>query len=142
MGLSLMRSPVFPDLLADEGHQSFTYALLPHLGDWFEGGVLAEAEDLNQPLLVAPTKLDRDQRWQAVVVEGRPLALSALKPDEAGDGLILRMYEPSGGRSRPKITVASGWAVGGQVNLLEEPLEGSAAEFGPFQIRSLHLKRT
>lgn len=142
MGLSLLRSPVFPDLLADEGHQSFTYALLPHLGDWFEGGVLAEAEDLNQPLLVAPTKLDRDQRWQALAVDGRPLALSALKPDEAGDGLILRMYEPSGGRSRPKISAASGWAVGGQVNLLEEPLEGSAAEFGPFQIRSLYLKRT
>ena len=30
--------------------------------------------------LVAPAKLDRDQRWQAVAVEGRPLALSALKP--------------------------------------------------------------
>jgi alpha-mannosidase len=62
MGLSLLRSPVFPDLLADEGKQRFTYALLPHEGDWFEGGVLAEAEDLNQPLLVTAAKVD--DRWR------------------------------------------------------------------------------
>ena len=51
IGISLLRSPVNPDSLADEGFQSFTYALLPHSGDWLAGGVLAEAEDLNQPLL-------------------------------------------------------------------------------------------
>ena len=49
--LRLLRSPAYPDPLADEGRQSFTYALLPHAGDWLTGGVLAEAEDLNQPLL-------------------------------------------------------------------------------------------
>ena len=30
LGLSLLRSPVYPDPLADEGRQSFTYALYPH----------------------------------------------------------------------------------------------------------------
>ena len=54
LGLSLLRSPVYPDPLADEGRQSFTYALFPHAGDWLTGGVLAEAEDLNQPLLCRP----------------------------------------------------------------------------------------
>ncbi len=141
MGLSLLRSPVFPDLLADEGKQSFTYALLPHSGDWFEGGVLAEAEDLNQPLLVAPAKVALDQSWSAVAVNGRPLALSALKPDEDGNGLILRLYEPSGGRSQPQLTLPDGWQIAGQVNLLEEPLEDSDTTFAPFQIRSLRLTR-
>ncbi len=140
MGLSLLRSPVFPDLFADEGKQSFTYALLPHPGDWFDGGVLGEAEDLNQPLLVSPAKVGKDQSWTAVEVAGRPLALSALKPDEAGEGLILRLYEPSGGRSEPKLAVPEGWAVAGQVNLLEEPVAGEMT-FGPFQIRSFHLVR-
>ena len=138
MGLSLLRSPVYPDILADEGAQSFSYALLPHQGDWFEGGVLAEAEDLNQPLLVTATKIAKDQNWQAVHLTGRPLALSALKPDEAGKGLILRLYEPSGGRSQPQVTLPDGWKVAGQVNLLEEPVEGDLT-FGPFQIRSFHL---
>ena len=29
LGLTLLRSPVYPDPLADEGEQGFTYALLP-----------------------------------------------------------------------------------------------------------------
>ena len=52
LGLSLVRSPVYPDPLADEGEQRFAYALMPHAGAWREGGVREEAEDLNQPLLV------------------------------------------------------------------------------------------
>ena len=51
LGMSLVRAPVYPDPLADEGTQSFAYALYPHAGDWHEGGVREEAEDLNQPLL-------------------------------------------------------------------------------------------
>ena len=51
LGISLLRSPVYPDPLADEGTQTFTYSLYPHLGSWLEGGVLMEAEDLNRPLL-------------------------------------------------------------------------------------------
>ena len=59
LGLSLLRSPVYPDPFADEGRQSFTYALFPHAGDWLTGGVLAEAEDLNQPLLCRPVTAGR-----------------------------------------------------------------------------------
>ncbi|MBW8727789.1 MAG: alpha-mannosidase, partial [Inquilinus limosus] len=39
LGLSLLRAPIYPDPLADEGVQEFTYAILPHAGDWHEGGV-------------------------------------------------------------------------------------------------------
>ncbi len=140
MGLSLLRSPVYPDLLADEGRQSFIYALLPHFGDWHEGGVLAEAEDLNQPLLAVPAQVDRDETWPAVQVQGR-LALSALKPDEGGTGLILRLYEPAGDRVQLQIAVPDGWTLGPQVNLLEEPVAGDTT-LGPFQIRSFRLVRT
>ena len=124
MGLSLLRSPVFPDLLADEGKQSFTYALMPHSGDWIEGAVLAEAEDLNQPLLASAAKVASDQIWTAVEAKGRPLALSTLKPAEDGKGLILRLYEPCGGRAQPHLTLPDGWTIAGQVNLLEEPVDG------------------
>ena len=72
LGLSLLRSPVYPDPLADEGGQSFTYALYPHAGDWLTGGVLAEAEDLNQPLLATPVKADAESTWTAV--DGRRAA--------------------------------------------------------------------
>ena len=141
IGISLLRSPVFPDLLADEGTQSFIYALLPHPSDWLSGGVLAEAEDLNQPLSVAVAPVAQDRQWRAVSVEGGPLALSALKPTEDGEGLILRLYEPAGGRAKPQVSLPPGWSIAGEVNLLEEAKPASDLAFGPFQIRSLHLKR-
>ena len=141
LGISLLRSPVFPDLLADEGYQSFTYALLPHPGDWLTGGVLAEAEDLNQPLSAMTAPVAQDRQWQAISGTG-PLAMSGLKPAEDGTGLILRLYEPAGGRATPDLTLPQGWSVAGEVNLLEEPQPTAAPTFTPFQIRSLHLRRT
>ena len=35
IGLSLLRSPIYPDPFADEGEHEFIYALYPHSGDWF-----------------------------------------------------------------------------------------------------------
>src|SRR6185312_16286436 len=49
--LSLLRSPLYPDPLADEGEHHFTYSLLPHAGDWTEAGVAAEAYALNSRLI-------------------------------------------------------------------------------------------
>src|SRR6185295_7690189 len=95
LGLSLLRSPVYPDPLADEGGQSFTYALYPHGGDWLTGGVLAEAEDLNRPLIVISAKADSESVWRAVEVDGLQLGLSGFKPAEEGGSLILRTYEPA-----------------------------------------------
>ena len=105
IGISLLRSPVNPDALADEGFQSFTYALLPHSGDWLTGGVLAEAEDLNQPLLCKTVDAADEATWSAVNIEGVALGLSGLKPTEEGGDLILRTYEPAGARGTAKVTL-------------------------------------
>ena len=51
--LSLLRSPLYPDPLADEGEHHFTYSLLPHVGSWAESDVVQQAFALNSPLIVA-----------------------------------------------------------------------------------------
>src|SRR6266545_2164868 len=50
MRLSLLRAPTHPDPNADRGKHRFTYALMPHPGDFRDAGVIAAAEDLNHPL--------------------------------------------------------------------------------------------
>ncbi len=140
LGLSLVRAPVYPDPLADEGEQSFTYALLPHAGDWHEGGVREEAEDLNQPLL---TTLARDLAAGVVAplaFEGVGAALGALKPAEDANGLILRVYEPAGGRGAFSFRLPPGWRNAGAVDILEQASEAKAAQgLTPFEIRSWRL---
>ncbi len=48
--LTLLKSAVWPDADADQGVHRFTYALLPHAGDWRAGEVVRRAAELNAPL--------------------------------------------------------------------------------------------
>jgi len=141
LGLSLLRSPVYPDPLADEGRQSFTYALFPHQGDWLSGGVLAEAEDLNQPLLARVVKTDAASTWVAAAIEGLSLGLAGFKPAEDGSALILRTYEPAGARGKIGLSLADGWKLGDEVNLLEDRSAHANLAFLPFQIHSWRIER-
>jgi alpha-mannosidase len=141
LGLSLLRSPVYPDPLADEGVQSFTYALFPHQGDWFGGGVLAEAEDLNQPLLAKVVKANAASTWVAAGIEGLSLGLAGFKPAEDGSALILRTYEPAGARGEIRLSLPDGWKLGDEVNLLEDRSGRAGLSFLPFQIHSWRIER-
>jgi alpha-mannosidase len=141
VGISLLRSPVYPDPLADEGVQTFTYALYPHAEELSESGVLMEAEDLNRPLLARTCRAERNDVWQALRLEGMPLGLGALKVLEDGNGMVLRVYEPWGRRGSCRLELPEGWRVEAESNLLEEPQAEPGFELGPFQVRSWILRR-
>ncbi|WP_062119386.1 alpha-mannosidase [Aureimonas sp. AU40] len=142
LGLSLVRAPIYPDPLADEGAQSFTYALLPHAGDWREGGVREEALDLNQPVLAKLASGLAAGLHRPLAVAGVPAALAGLKPAEDGNGLVARVYEPAGARGAFALDPVRGWAVAGDVDLLEEPVSRPAGPgLKPFEVRSWRLTR-
>jgi alpha-mannosidase len=141
LGLSLVRSPIYPDPLADEGEQRFTYALMPHRGDWFEGGVREEADDLNQPLVGFPSSGLAATHLAPLAVSGYPVSLSALKPAEDGKGLILRLNEGGGGRGTVTIDPPEGWRVSGPLSILEEPMDAEGFTLTPFAVRSFRLER-
>jgi len=140
LGLSLLRAPTFPDPLADEGVQTFTYALYPHEGGWLEGGVLMEAEDLNRPLLTHSCRTQSEAVWQALRVDGPQLGLGTLKILEDGGGLVLRTYEPAGCHGRSRVDLPQGWRIESEVNLLEQRTGEPNLSFGPFQIHSWELR--
>jgi alpha-mannosidase len=93
---------------------------------------------LNQPLLVQTAQVT-DGAWQAIATDPA-LAISALKPAEDGQGLVLRLYEPAGGTVNPDLRLPAGWHQGGAVNLLEKP-SAQVGAMGPFAIRSVKLLR-
>ena len=141
LGLSLLRSPVWPDPLADEGAHELTYSLLPHPGGWLEGGVLAEAEDLNRPLPCRPTRAAAGASLRPLRLTGMPAGLGALKPLEDGGGLVLRVYEPQGARGRLAAELPAGWEADAALDLLERPTGAPDPELGPFAVRSWRLVR-
>jgi alpha-mannosidase len=120
LGISLLRGPLYPDPLADEGEHRFTYSLFPHPGDWAQAGVAREAHALNSPLIVAEGRAE-PAAYGFLEAEGLELALGALKPAEDGRGEILRLYEPHGARGECTLRFAGPPESVQRTNLLEEP---------------------
>jgi alpha-mannosidase len=101
--LSLLRAPTHPDPTADRGRQRFTYALMPHPGDFREAGVIAAAEDLNAPLRVVSSRLDAGAQRSLIELNTPQVVVEAIKRAEDSDAMIVRLYEAWGGRCRARI---------------------------------------
>jgi alpha-mannosidase len=142
MGLSLLRGTRSPDPKADIGEHVFRYALQPH-GPFDAADAVAAAESLNQPLRL----VDRPAQDSLVRMQGAGVVIDSLKPAEDGDGLILRLYECTGGRSSVALTFHSAIKSVTLVNLMESPSGDKLAmkhrvvplQFKPFQIQTLRL---
>jgi alpha-mannosidase len=100
--LSLLRAPTHPDPTADRGHHRFTYALMPHPGDFRIAGVIAAAEDLNGPLRIVRGRSAETQR-SMVEVDTPQVVVEAIKRAEDSEATIVRLYEAWGGRCKVRL---------------------------------------
>lgn len=159
LGLTLLRSPRAPDPEADRGRNIFTYSLMPHTGDWRAAGVLAEAAALNAPLHATPLPSDQSgplrEAWAPFTLEllgAVAVEVTALKPSEVDDRLILRLVELHGGRGAVRVHWHLPVTAVSPVDLLERPCEWSGCEhhhatgttvvpLRPFQIVTLAVTR-
>lgn len=146
LGVSLLRSPLYPDPLADEGRHRFTYSLFPHRGDWTEAGVVREAFALNSPLVTVEGGGEVPE-YGFVAAEGLELALGSLKRAEDGRGAVLRLYEPHGARGPATLRFASGVGNVERLDLLEEPAGTVEVGVGealldvrPFEVLTLRVE--
>ncbi len=150
LGLTLLRSPLDPDPLADLGRHTFTYSIYPHSGAWHEAETVQEAIDLNSPLVGRTMDAESQQAGagrQWFKIDG--LTLAALKFAEEDDDLILRLYDPYGRHGtatiRPDIEITRA----SLTNVLEEEIDRVESgpdglirlSYHPFQIVTLRLRR-
>jgi alpha-mannosidase len=103
MRLSLLRGPTHPDPDADLGLHEFTYALMPHPGDFREAGVIEAAEDLNTPLLLTGGDLPAGSSRSLIEIDTRQVIVEAIKRAEDSDAVVIRLYEAWGGSCRARV---------------------------------------
>lgn len=143
--LSLIKSATEPDCHADQGEHRFTYALLPHRGDWTEQ-TAEEAWSLNNPLQAVQGAYLAGVGKSLIQTDADGIAIDSVKLSERGDGLIVRLHEYHGGRKTA--TLASDYPVLSwqACDLMENPIEQAvnAAEvrhsFKPYEICTFLVK--
>lgn len=133
--VSLVRGPTYPDPLADEGTQDFTYSLLAHGGRWWDDEVQGEADDLNGTLRTTACR-GSDALWTPLSWKGLTLRFLAFKPAEDGNGRVLRVAEARGARGTLAPTIPAGFSFAEEVDTLEDGKGDPDFGFDPFKMRS------
>ena len=122
--LTLLRSPVWPDPLADRGRQTFTYAIYPHAGNWKTADTVRRGYELNdrmngQQVFAHAGSVPAKHSFASV--ENGNVTLAAVKKAENSEALVFRMYEWAGQSSQVKLHVPPGAGYAVESNLLEKP---------------------
>ncbi len=144
--LTLLRAAASPEMRADNGVHTFTYAFTAWEGSFIDSPVVDEAYDLNVPLQVAPGTLEG---FSAFFVDEPNVFIDTVKPAEDGSGdVILRMYESKKADTSCTlgINIPAGrvWAC----DMLENKLEELAVEegcvklhFRTFEVKTLRIEK-
>ena len=119
IGLSLLRSPTYPDPECDMGNHQFKYAVMPHSGHWREVHPLEAAIKFTHPIQWT-TKPSKIPFGSMVNVTGSSLICDTIKPAEDGNGVILRLYEPYGKSGVSKVAWQLPFENATLCNLLED----------------------
>lgn len=147
MRLSLLRGTTYPDPGADIGRHRFSYAILPHAGNWRDAGVVAEAYAFNHPLLAGGGSAVEAGGRSFASVDTPNLVIDTIKKAEDEDAVVVRLYECHGARGRARLRV--GWQAKSAAfcNLLEDDqrpakLRGGSVdlEYRPFQVISVKVR--
>ncbi len=131
------------------GVHEFTYALMPHEGNWIEGKVAEHSEALNLPPLVAQTsghEGSMPKTGSFLEIQPAEVRVSAVKKPEEGEGMIVRIYNPTSDSLTAQVTcfkaISSAHEVDGEERILRSlSPEGKtvSVELGPKKIASLLL---
>ncbi|MCI0496139.1 glycosyl hydrolase-related protein, partial [candidate division KSB1 bacterium] len=142
MRLSLLRSPKWPDPMADMGKHQIEYALYPHQKSWKEGRTMQKGYEYNYPLIariVASHKAKLPKANSLVTIEPENIILHTIKKIEPEfsflpatapheNAWILRVFEAYGKATDVEIALPQTIKQARLSNILEEDGEPLAIQ--------------
>jgi len=151
--LSLLRSPVHPSPDSDIGESTFSYALLPHAGDWRQGAIDKAGYAFNCPAIISQPTHDTPKEATATLpasyslinTKEKTAIIEVIKQAEDGNGLILRTFDSHGTHHQVNFELADQLSIVSETNLLEQaerPVTDKKIRFSPYEIKTFRLQNT
>lgn len=143
--LSLVKAATHPDHLQDQGIHEFTYALLPHGGDFVEGGVVQEAFALNEPMQVVKGSLSLGYD-SFLSFDNDQIELDAVKKSEDGNFIVVRFHEFAGSKQHVSVKTGFGYQSWAESDLRERPVSAWSEnkeiqmELSPYEIKTVLIR--
>ncbi|MCC8066750.1 MAG: glycosyl hydrolase-related protein [Clostridiales bacterium] len=149
IGLSMLKSGIYPNPDADKEHHTFWYSICPHAGDFREGATVAKAYALNNPYraVTCSGTADKTAACSLVSSSADNVVIETVKQQEDGEDLIIRLYECYNRRTDVELSFGFAVAEASECNMLEREETPLALEDGklilqvrPYEIRTLRVK--
>jgi alpha-mannosidase len=145
INLTLLKSALAPDMYADKGIQTFTYALYPWNGSLVESGVVREAYELNVPVLILPGAGGEQSLFS---LDAANVIIEAVKPAEDGSqDIIVRLYEAKRMSTHGTLSTSLPVKSAVETDLVENFVSNLPCKdglvnlsFRPFEIKTVRLK--
>lgn len=144
INLTLLKSPLVPDMTADRGIHEFTYSFYLWNGSFEDSDVIREAYNLNTPVSSA----DGDAgEMRLFSVDRKDVIIETVKlaEDRSGD-VILRLYQSTGATTACSLHTALPVEKAWEANMLEETEKEIEVDnrfirlvFRPFEVKTLRL---
>ena len=151
IGLTMLKSAVYPNPDADKEHHSFTSYIAPHEGGWREGNTVAKAYVLNNPYQTAVKENEGGNlpaSYSFVQADKENVVIEAVKKAEDSDAVIVRLYECYNRRGQTTLTFPRPVKRAVICNMLEEEIgevlnvNGSQVELElkPYEIETVKVE--
>lgn len=124
IGLSMLKSPIYPNPEADKEHHTFWYSIAPHSNDFKYGKTTEKAYAFNNPLTAyiktnEGGKLERS--LSLISVEEDNVIIEVVKQAEDSESIVVRLYECFNRRGNIHIHLGMPIEEAWETNLLEQP---------------------
>lgn len=151
IGLTMLKSALYPNPDADKEHHVFWYSICPHEGDFRAGHTVEKAYQFNNPL-VAVRKENAEgglpEAYSYVTVLEQNVVIEVVKQAERSEDTVIRLYECHNRRGKVTLHAQQDFQEAWESDLLEHATkkletDGNTiyADIKPYEIKTILLKR-
>lgn len=132
IGITLLKTPIFPNAHLDFGEIEIEYSVYPHRGDWRSAEIPRRALEYHRPLIVSRGALESKSFLK---IDQPNILLETVKCSEDQESFIARLWETYGGETSLNLD-------GVETDLLElrEEYRGKIY-FRPYEIKSVKISK-